>query len=216
MSHAFYRLADLRVAPGLTVDSVKGQNQTALKALTEYDGLDDDGKPDGKKDKYILPAFPVAMAIAKDITIKVKMEKTSSSSAKQVVENSSGATGGFFCFSVSGASSSKSSSEATFHGSQGEYYYIRIPGPQVIGYFLQFLPQDNSEPYKALTSPSGSSPVLDAFQLFDNADRLIKGEVPLLNSSVSRVGSATNSNRSLVDMNPLILPTGVEVDDDDE
>jgi hypothetical protein len=173
MSHAFLRLADLRISPGITVDDVKNKSQTELKILTEYDELDSNGNSDGKKDKYILPAFPVAMAIAKDITIKVKMTESTSESAKSVIENSSGASGGFLCFSVSSASSSKNSSEATFHGSHGEYYYIRIPGPQVIGYFLQFVPQDNSVPYTPLITPSGSSPVIDAFHLFDNAHKLI-------------------------------------------
>ncbi len=189
MSHAFFRLADLRVAPGITVDDVRTKSQTELKVLTEYDELDSNGKSDGKKDKYILPAFPVAMAIAKDITIKVKMTELNSATAKSVIENSSSASGGFLCFSVSSASSSKNSSEATFHGSHGEYYYIRIPGPQVIGYFLQFVPQDNSVPYTPLTTASGSSPVIDAFHLFDNAHRLIgaSDRLPTSNSAFAAI-----------------------------
>jgi hypothetical protein len=210
MSHAFSRLADLRVSPGLTVNDVKGKSQAELKVLTEYDELDNTGKSNGKKDKYILPAFPVGMAIAKDITIKVKMSQITSEAAKSVLESSSGASGGFFCFSVSGASSSKSSSEATFHGQQGEYYYIRIPGPQVIGYFLQFVPQDNSVPYIPLTTPSGSSPVIEAFNLFDNADRLLQAGDQLLNpslgSSALRLGADSAPYQFEEDDSPLFLP----------
>jgi len=191
MSHAFSRLADLRVAPGITVDDVKSKSQTELKVLTEYDELNSNGQSDGKKNKYILPAFPVAMAIAKDITIKVKMTESNSEAAKSLIENSSSASGGFLCFSASSASSSKNSSESTFHGSHGEYYYIRIPGPQVIGYFLQFVPQDNSVPYIPLTTASGSSPVLDAFHLFDNAHNLIRASdrLPTSNSGFAALKS---------------------------
>jgi hypothetical protein len=199
MSHAFFRLADLRISPGITVDDVKSKSQTELKILTEYDELGSDGKSDGKKDKYILPAFPVAMAIAKDITIKVKMTESTSESAKSVIENSSGASGGFLCFSVSSASSSKNSSEATFHGSHGEYYYIRVPGPQVIGYFLQFVPQDNSVPYTPLITASGSSPVIDAFHLFDNAHQLIGESDRLLTGNSSFTALKSNPKFDAID-----------------
>ena len=166
MSHAFYRLADLSISPGLSIDDIKGKNQDQLKALTEY--LD----KDKKKLKHIMPAFPVAIVIAKDITIKVKTTTETSKNAKSVVENASASGGGFFCFSVSSASSSKSSSESTYHGAHGEYYYIRIPGPQIIGYFLQLVPQDNSEPYKPTFTDKGDSPVIEAFKLYHQATEL--------------------------------------------
>jgi signal transduction histidine kinase len=161
MSHAFYRLADLRISPGLSIDNIKGKDQAGLKALTEYSDKNDNNK----KLKYIMPAFPVAMAIAKDITIKVKTTSEKSSNAKSVVENASSSGGGFLCFSVSSASSSKSSSESTYHGAHGEYYYIRIPGPQIIGYFLQLVPQDNSELYDP-EKIKDSQAVIEALKLY--------------------------------------------------
>jgi hypothetical protein len=179
MSHAFYRLADLRVSPGLNIDQVKNKSQTDLQTLTQYQG-DIDGNGNKETNNYILPAFPVAMAIAKDITIKVKITKTNSASAKSVVESSSAAGGGFLCFSVSSASSSKNSSESVFHGSHGEYYYIRIPGPQVIGYFLQFVPKDNSTPYEPTFTDKGDSPVIKALQLYDRAHALLGSSDNLL------------------------------------
>jgi hypothetical protein len=181
MSHAFYRLADLRVSPGLNIEDVKknSQSQTELQALTQYQG-DIDSNGQTELTNYILPAFPVAMAIAKDITIKVKITKTNSASAKSVVESSSAAGGGFLCFSASSASSSKNSSESVFHGSHGEYYYIRIPGPQVIGYFLQFVPKDNSTPYEPTFTDKGDSPVIKALQLYDQAHALLGSSDNLL------------------------------------
>lgn len=167
MSHAFSRLADMLVSPGLSVADIPGKNQQQLKELTEYTGAD------GKKQKYILPAFPVAMVIAKDITIKVKIDANNSKSAKSVVENASANGSGFLCFSASSSSSSKSSSESTFHGSHGGFYYIRIPGPQVIGYFLQFVPQDNSLKYEPTYTDQGESPVIEAFKLYNQAKEIM-------------------------------------------
>jgi hypothetical protein len=170
MSHAFWRLAELKIAPGLTVDQVKAaKNKQDLNELLLYKDGDT-----GEKYPYILPAFPIAMVIAKDVTIKVKKSKMTSMAAKSVVENSNTASGGFLCFTVSSSSSSKNSSEASMHGSHGEYYYIRIPGPQVIGYFLQMVAKDSTEKYEVVETPDGKHEVIDAFNLFNRAPDLLK------------------------------------------
>ncbi len=170
MSYAFTRLADMLVSPGKTVDDIKGKSQTELSAMFK----------DEKGHGYILPAFPVAMAIVKDVTIKVKKTKTSSAAAKSVVESTSASSGGFLCFSVSSSSSSKKTSESVMHGSHEEYYYIRIPGPQVIGYFLQMVPQDNAPLYEPCTDPQGKNPIIEAFKLYDNAPELLRSSDSIL------------------------------------
>lgn len=170
MSHAFSRLADTYVSPGLTVDRLANLNQGQLAALLK----------DGNGHSYTLPAFPVAFVVAKDITIKVKKSSMTSAAAKSVVESASASSGGFLCFSASSSSSSKSSSESVMHGSHGEYYYIRIPGPQILGYFLQMVPQDNADRYVPSTDPNGKNPIIDAFKLYDAAPELLKSASTLL------------------------------------
>ncbi len=183
MSHAFTRLADMLLAPGITVDDIKGKEQKDLSKMFTYEDKDQ------KKLSYILPAFPVAMVVVKDVTIKVKKSRMTSEAAKSVVENASASSGGFLCFSVSSSSSSKNSSESSMHGSQGEYYYIRIPGPQILGYFLQMLPKDNAEKYEPTTSADGKNEVLEAFKLYDGAPaELLKasGEILKITNPVDR------------------------------
>ncbi|MFZ2726343.1 MAG: hypothetical protein WAX77_08845 [Methylococcaceae bacterium] len=203
MSHAFYKLADLRIADGLTVEQIRETiaSKGSLEKLVQY-------PPEKaiKEGKYILPAFPVAMAIAKDITIKVKMTETSSSAAKSVMENASATSGGFLCFSVGSSSSNKNSSESALHGAHGEYYYIRIPGPQVLGYFLQFVPKDNTAPYVPLTDASGNSPVLDAFHLYDNPHQISRDEGRRTLDSQEDAISALLTKGFDPNRNPLIIP----------
>jgi len=176
MSHAFTRLADMLLAPGITVDDIKGKEQKDLSKMLTYEDKDQ------KILNYILPAFPVAMVVVKDVTIKVKKSKMTSEAAKSVVENASASSGGFLCFSVSSSSSSKNSSESSMHGSHGEYYYIRIPGPQILGYFLQMLPKDNAEMYKPTTSSDGKNEILEAFKLYDSAPaELLKASSEIMN-----------------------------------
>lgn len=168
MSHAFTRLADMLVSPNWTVQDIKdaGTDQTALSALFKRKG-------DKKGESYILPGFPVAMAIVKDVTIKVKKSEMTSASSKSVVESSSAASGGFLCFSVSSSKSSKNTSESAMHGSHGEYYYIKIPGPQVIGYFIQPVPEDTAEMYTPNIDPDGKTAIIEALELYNRGPELL-------------------------------------------
>ncbi|WP_281660903.1 coiled-coil domain-containing protein [Microvirgula aerodenitrificans] len=162
ISNAFTRLSqDVKAAPALTIDKVKGKNQEELKTLIQWE---DDVK---RKHNYALPAYPVALIIAKDITLKFKLTDELSEEASEIVEHQSATSGGIFCFSASSSSASSSSAKSMYHGSHQGYYYIRIPGPQVIGYLLQFTPADNSEEYIADLSSEGDSKVLQAFKMYE-------------------------------------------------
>ena len=97
-----------------------------------------------------------------------------SEAAKSVVESASQGSGGILCFAASGSSSSRGSSESAMHGAHGEYYYIRIPGPQVIGYFLQMVPEDKTAIYTPLLSKDGKNEVLEALKLFNSAPDAIQ------------------------------------------
>ncbi|MEM9450330.1 MAG: hypothetical protein AAGA75_17585 [Cyanobacteria bacterium P01_E01_bin.6] len=158
MSNAFYHLAPLKVAGGLTMSDV---DSTGKRTWTE--GID------GTQHPYTLPAFPVAMIIAKDVTIRIKTTTGSSKSIKSVVESSSSSGGGLFCFSASSSSASRNSSESTMHGSTSDGYYIRIPGPQVLGYYLQFVSADNSltfSPETTAVKSDGESEIIKAFDMY--------------------------------------------------
>ena len=63
-----------------------------------------------------------------------------------------GASGGIFGFRCSNAESAKSNSETAYSGTAGKYFYIRIPGPQILGWFQEPVAKDLSEPYQALGS----------------------------------------------------------------
>jgi len=69
----------------------------------------------------------------------------------------------------------------------------------VIGYFLQFVPQDNSVPYTPLITSSGSSPVIDAFNLFDNAHQLIGESDRLLTGNSSFTALKSNPKFDAID-----------------
>ena len=89
--------------------------------------------------------FPTAFVIAKDITIRVKVTESEMQENINYAESQNSSSGGLFGFSASSAGSAQSSSESSYIGSRNNYIYIRIPGPQILGWFQQLVPQDVSE-----------------------------------------------------------------------
>ena len=153
MSHAFYRLADIRAGAGLSIDKLTTANK-------------------GNSKEYLLPAFPTGMVIAKDITIRIKTDQQSDSTSHDYSKKTKAISGGFLCFTAHGSKTDVKSADSTFHGKHGDYFYIKIPGPQILGYFLEFLPEDQAEPYRPLFNRDGTetdrgSDLLQALQHFD-------------------------------------------------
>ena len=66
------------------------------------------------------------------------------------MEQSDARSGGIFGFRASSSGSSKSQSKSSYFESTANYFYIRIPGPQVLGWFLELTPADNASPYQSL------------------------------------------------------------------
>ena len=164
LSDNYYRLADIRVSRGLTktdihtASSAGANSGTLLNALVTYDA---EVNGETKKLSYVLPAFPTGFVIAKDITIRIQCDKASAESSRKYMEQSDARSGGIFGFRASSGSSSKSQSESAYFGSTSNYFYIRIPGPQILGWFLELTPADNASPYQKL-DPSLYSDALDA------------------------------------------------------
>jgi hypothetical protein len=152
LSNNYYRLAEIMFSKGLTKDNVAEclnapSVAAALKNLVTYTS-----KEDGKNKvlNYAFPAFPTGFVIAKDITIKIASTKEESESNRKYMESHHSSSGGIFGFRTSTSGSSKSQSEAAYFGSTEKYFYIRIPGPQIIGWFLEFTPADATSPYEQL------------------------------------------------------------------
>lgn len=101
---------------------------------TDFDALND----------CIFPCFPTAFVIAKDITIKFSSNSNFSSDSRSMIESHASKGGGFFCFQGSSSSSSSSNDEKTCANASAESVTIRIPGSQIIGYYMEITPEDRS------------------------------------------------------------------------
>ncbi|KAF7303430.1 ZnMc domain-containing protein [Mycena indigotica] len=92
---------------------------------------------DAKKVKGLLPGFPTAFIIAKDIVVRITHSTTNTADNKANDAASSASSGGFLCFSYSKSSSSSSSSESASFQAYSNGYIVKIPGPQILGYIIQ-------------------------------------------------------------------------------
>ena len=82
-----------------------------------------------------FPCFPVAFIIARDVTIKFSSDTSMSNSFAQSVEDHSSSGGGFFIFGGNSSSSSSSSRNSIT---------VRFTSPQILGYYLEDTPADES------------------------------------------------------------------------
>lgn len=168
----FYRLSEMRAGAGITKSQIDSWQEAGSKSVMEnvskgleYSYVAQDGST--QKGKYLLPCYPVAMIIAKDITFKVEMDLDHGSQMNESMSDSSSYGGSFLSFNYSHAESSQSSTQSNFHGHQGQHYYIRIPGPQILGYTLQLLDKDNTELKPSFRDDDDKLTFIEALQEFD-------------------------------------------------
>lgn len=121
-----------------------------------------DGSKDAEAQKNnLFPCYPTAFVIAKDVTIRFSSEDTKDSSIKTALESHASRGGGFLGFSGRKSTSSSSSSSNTSSSSDSKGVTIKIPGPQIIGYYLQIVPADSSTPIDTTNQRNMDVSILD-------------------------------------------------------
>lgn len=95
--------------------------------------------------KYLMPAFPTGFLIAKDITIKVLQTSAEVRSSAVAFEKAVASSADILCWSTS-SPHDQSSGKTYAYAQADDGYVIRIPGPQIMGYMLQFTDPDMTKP----------------------------------------------------------------------
>lgn len=122
-------------------------------------------------DDTILPAFPTAFVIAKDITIQLTTQSGSTNTARSILDKHESEGGGFVCFSVSHNSASHQDNQSFSTHVQGNSVIIRLASPQIIGWYQEFVPADKSQP---MTDDD------DGFGSFLSAYKAVSSNPPIL------------------------------------
>lgn len=131
--------------------------------------------------KDVFPCYPTAMVIARDVTIKLtttlSKEESEMRSASKEVSNSKA----FFVYNAGDGSRSHTSFGQSKSKSNGRSITIRFTTPQVIGYYLQIVPRDESVPYPAKEKLDEST-VIKFIEVYE---QVVKGRIDELNSKDS-------------------------------
>lgn len=101
----------------------------------------------------VFPCFPMAFVVARDVTVRLTTENAVSSETAMAMEQHASKGGGFLFFSASKSLSSSGSSSSAHVSSKSNSTTIRFTDQQVLGYYIEATPADNST---ALDSPSAS------------------------------------------------------------
>lgn len=93
---------------------------------------------------YTLPAYPVAVLLVKDVTIKVQIDSTKTEDVRTLAKSIRSQGGGFLCFSVSSVETSQSQSEKMNSFCMAGQMIAKATAPQIIGHWVEFTSPDKS------------------------------------------------------------------------
>lgn len=99
------------------------------------------------KDESYLSVFPIGYVLVKDCMIQVQSDELKDAQKKASFEKGCQSSGGFLCFSTSSSSSSSDDSSTAASIRTEDGMIIRIPGPQILGYMMQLMPEDKSKEF---------------------------------------------------------------------
>lgn len=122
---------------------------------------------------YVFPCYPVAMLIARDISIQFSSESSLFSSFAASSEEHASHGGGFLLFSGSKSSSSSSSSSSVHASSSEKSVTIKFTTPQIIGYYLQATPADKSVVLDEISGEEAAAGFVTISQFVEDYKRLL-------------------------------------------
>ncbi|KAG9041050.1 hypothetical protein FS837_012795 [Tulasnella sp. UAMH 9824] len=134
-SDAYVRISGDKFSNGFDSKHVSSQNEDPLTGAALL-------KKFSEAEQTILPAYPVAFIVAKDVTIKLTTDKEKTKIENSVIREHVNAGGSCFGISVAATGQSTSSTQSAYSSTEGNAVTIKVPGPQIVGWIMQCTPED--------------------------------------------------------------------------
>lgn len=138
-----------------------------------------------------FPCFPVAFIIARDVTIKFSSDTSMSNSFAQSVEDHSSSGGGFFIFGGNSSSSSSSARSNSCATSSANSVTVRFTSPQILGYYLEATPADESITLSEVRS--GNSDYISILDFIKNFQTMLDDYNNTYNRDALQISPRSNS-----------------------
>ena len=116
----------------------------------------------------IFPCYPTAMIIARDVTIKITTHNSEETTSIKKITKEASSSKTFFVFNAGDNSRSYTSSGKSKSENDGRSITIRFTTPQIIGFYLQIIPKDVSQPYPKDTSINNENCIVKFIQAYEN------------------------------------------------
>lgn len=120
-------------------------------------------EPGYDPDKYIFPCFPVAMLIARDVTIKVYVSADKMKAKVHEAVSESSTSKSYVFYNAGNGSKTTSKESRNSDNKECMAIVIKIPTPQVIGFYLENTPKDMSTKYQANTDMDNIRKFVEAY-----------------------------------------------------
>ena len=127
-------------------------------------------------DGSILPGFPSAFLIAKDIHIKASNMSSTQAEFNEFKKATASGSANLFGFRLSGNFAMENTSEKTNDSEKVTSLSIKIPGPQIIGWFMQLTPKDQSHEYIKLSGSETFTKIIDSLKDYKQKMKEMRGE----------------------------------------
>jgi len=123
----------------------RAHNQTFnLERAVTSDQIQADTDLQKQLHSQILPAYPVSLLIAKDVTIRMNFDFSKTKHMKEYASTIKSSGGGFFLFNTSSVESDTSNREAVSMTVDAGELEVKFRSPQIVGYYLDVTPPDLS------------------------------------------------------------------------
>lgn len=169
LAPSFRRIREkIKAGLGLSVEDVLekyyGNSEIKNGAFSASDFVPTDEKKAGYS--YTLPSYPMGCLIVKDIVVKAKMTEFNEANYQSFKKSMTSSKATLFGWQLGGGGThtatcgyqkaTSDSTEATF--------ILRIPGPQIMGWFQAFTPLDTSMQYESLSESAYFNEIVDSLK----------------------------------------------------
>ena len=113
---------------------------------------------------YIFPSYPTSFLVAKDIVIRANITGLQKEDVQEFKNITANSTTSLFGIKVSGGSSTQSYMGSNIAQNGASDFCLRIPGPQIMGWFMELTPMDNSYEYESLSKSEYFNEIIDSLK----------------------------------------------------
>lgn len=116
----------------------------------------------------VFPSYPIAILLAKDITVKINISAAKTKDIRDRSRKVKSEGGGFLLFSYNKQEASEGQNDTMNSYAMAGQFVARVAAPQIVGYWSQLLPPDNSKPLDL----AAATEIAEALSFSDNLKAL--------------------------------------------